>query len=375
MKWQMEDLYYRLKEWELQDSAGYSLPYSDTQVLLSSSTDARIDLLSNRLKSYLQNSNEFYSHERKYKYQLIYGLRISYWDFNDELLVSPRALAAFVPRSWDEKMLFRLSGGYYYQPPFLREFVDMQGEVNYNIRSQKSIHAVAGWEWKLDIWGRPFILTTEAYYKHYDELIPYEVDYVRIRYYSGQTAKAYALGTEVKLNGEFIPGTQSWVSLSLMKTEEDIDGDSYIGENGQQQEPGYIPRPTDRRFGASAYFQDYLPLDTSLKFYLTGIFYTGAPYGPPGTARHYASLRMPSYRRVDIGFMYQLFPNANLFGGRSKERKGRVKNAWLGIEVFNLWDHNNVVSYFWVRDIQNYQYAVPNYLTSRRLNLRLSISF
>lgn len=375
LKWQVEDLYYHLKEWELQDSTGYSLPYSDTQVLMASSTDAEISLLSNRLKSYVQNNNEFYSHGRKYKYQLIYGLRLSYWDFNDELLLSPRAMAAIIPRTWDKKMLFRLSGGYYYQPPFLREFISNSGEVNYDIRSQKSIHSVAGWEWSLKLWGRPFLLTAEAYYKHFKRLIPYEIDYVRIRYYSGQTARGYALGTELKLNGEFIPGTESWVSFSLMQTMEDVIGDSYTNGQGQTVEPGYIPRPTDRLLGVSAYLQDYLPIDTSLKFYMTGMFYSGLPYGPPGTERHRATLRMPPYQRVDIGFMYQLFPNLNLFGGQADGDKNFIEDAWLGLEVFNLWDHANVISYFWVRDIQNYQYAVPNYLTSRRLNLRLSISF
>ena len=319
------------------------------------------------------------------------GIRFHYWDYNGQFLLSPRASIAYKPL-WQRDVVFRFSTGYYYQPPFYKELRDLEGELNPDIRAQKSIHFVAGMDINFLAWGRPFKFTTEAYYKYLDDLIPYIVDNVRIRYLAENNAHGYATGIDFKVNGEFIQGTESWMSLSFLKTEEDIEDDyyyDYYNESGEKiipgytldqtptdsvrYEPGYIPRPSDQRVSFAIFFQDYLPLIPTLKAHLTLIFGTGLPFGAPDSPRYTHTLRYPPYRRVDLGFSKLLIGEKTTFKDKNPLRY--IDNAWISLEVFNLLQISNTVSYIWVKDINNRQYAVPNYLTPRQLNLKLIVEF
>ncbi len=399
VKFQHEIIDDRLREWEMIDSAGYSLPRPIDQIdaqnpeiypfALDFAVNSHININSNRYTGYLQNTWNLGDKSRDFA--ITAGMRANYWDFNDQLLLSPRATISYRP-DWKNDLLFRFSSGYYYQPPFYRELRDFYGNINYDIKAQKSIHFVAGSDWNLTIWQRPFKFVTEIYYKYLDDLIPYEVDNVRIRYYSDQRAKGYAAGLDMKINGEFVKGIESWASLSLMKTEEDIYGDYYYnyfnadGEKigtGQAEnpdaaqnvkvEPGFIPRPTDQRFSFSMFFQDYLPMNPSYKMHLAFYYGSSLPFGPPRSERYQQTLRMPSYRRVDIGFSKQLISENSRFS--NKNPLNYLKSLWLSLEIFNLLQVNNTISYIWVTDVNSMQYAVPNYLTPRQLNLKLIAQF
>ncbi|TAJ11872.1 TonB-dependent receptor [Marinilabiliaceae bacterium JC017] len=374
VKYQHECFSDYINEWEMRDSAGYSIPYTGEKIDLIYALNADLDINSNRFMSYLQD--EYQLDINNGKLFLNYGLRTSYWDFNKEWLVSPRVNLQYAP-AWERDIRFRLASGIYYQSPLYKELRTPEGKLNRAIKAQKSVHIVAGTDIYFSVWDRPFKFTTEAYYKHLTNLIPYQVDNVRIRYLGKNNAKGYATGLDLKINGEFVKGVESWASLSLMKTEEDILDDFYIekDENGDEQiiHPGYIPRPSDQRLNFSLFFQDYLPSDPSFKVHLNLLYGTGLPFGPPQSERYKAVNRMPAYRRVDLGFSKELTgANKHPEGiGRSKT----FKHIWLGLEVFNLFNISNTISYFWVTDINNRQYAVPNYLTSRRINLKLSASF
>ncbi len=319
------------------------------------------------------------------------GIRFNYWDYNRQLLISPRASIAYKPL-WEHDVVFRFATGYYYQPPFYKELRDFEGNLNPEIRAQKSIHFVAGTDINFLAWNRPFKFTAEAYYKYLDDLIPYVVDNVRIRYTAKNNAHGYATGIDFKINGEFIKGAESWMSLSFLKTAEDIEGDyyyDYYNASGEKiipgysvdqtpvdsvrHEPGYIPRPSDQRVSFAIFFQDYLPLIPSMKAHLTLIFGTGLPFGAPDSPLYTHTLRFPPYRRVDLGFSKLLIGEKTKFKDTNPLRY--IDNAWLSLEVFNLFDIYNTVSYIWVTDINNRQYAVPNYLTPRQINLKLIVEF
>jgi len=399
LKYQHEDIQDQLSEWEMIDSAGYTLPRPSDQIgsldppvyplEMDFNVKSDITLSTNRYSAYVQNTWNLGNEEKDFS--VTAGLRANYWDFSEQFLLSPRATVAYHP-NWRKDILFRFSTGFYYQPPFYRELRDFNGEINYNIKAQKSIHFVAGMDWNLQIWGRPFKFVTEAYYKAMDDLIPYEVDNVRIRYYSFDLAKGYATGIDMKINGEFVKGIESWASISFMKTEEDIYGDYYynyydsdgdqIGTGPEENpeaavnervEPGYIPRPTDQRFRFSMFFQDYLPMNPTYKMHLAFYFGTGLPFGPPKSQRYQQTLRMPSYRRVDIGFSKQLIGAHTSFN--KKNPLSYLNSVWISLEVFNLLQVNNTISYTWVTDVSGRQYAVPNYLTPRQLNIKLVVQF
>jgi hypothetical protein len=287
--------------------------------------------------------------------------------------------------------VFRFAAGYYYQPPFYREQRNLEGEPNPNIKSQRSIQFVAGSDVIFQAWGRPFKFVAEAYYKYLDNLIPYVIDNVRIRYFGENISKGYAVGLDMKVNGEFIKGIESWASMSIMKTEEDIEGDfyyEYYNEEGQKIvpgiqdpvavdstriEPGFIPRPTDQRFNFSIFFQDYLPKNPTWRVYLKLIFGTGLPFGPPDEPKYKHTLRFPPYRRVDLGLTKQLIGGYSEF--KEKNPLRHIDNAYISLEVFNLFQVFNTISYTWVSDFEGRKYAVPNYLTPRLVNLKLLVEF
>ena len=375
LKFQNEKIDDKISEWTLIDSAGFTLPHPydsiglpsnpNQQVLMNELLKTDISISSFRQSGYLEYSQDINN------LSLNAGTRSSYWSYNEELLVSPRISLAYAP-NWEKDVVFRLASGIYYQSPFYRELRYPSGEVNQNIKSQKSVHYVLGSDYLFYKWGRPFKWITEIYYKKLDDLIPYKVDNVRIQYLAENNSKGYTTGIDLKINGEFVSGVESWASLSIMKTEEDIIGDSYIDENGNTVYPGYIARPTDQRVNFSLFFQDYIPGNMNYKMHLNMIYGSGLPFGPPKSEKYQDVLRIPDYRRVDIGFSAVL---------KSENKRSRLKfmnilnSAWLSAEVFNLLDINNTVSYLWVSDVAGRQYAVPNYLTRRQVNLKLVLRF
>ena len=376
IKWQKEDISDQIKEWTLIDSAGFTLPHphdniggiSDTnqQVMMTEFLKTNIDLSSVRNSAYLQINKEIGN------FSINAGTRASYWSFNNEKLISPRLNIAYIPL-WEKDIVFRAATGIYYQSPFYRELRNMDGELNPDIESQKSTHFVLGSDYLFYAWGRPFKLVSEVYYKDLDNLIPYKVENVRIQYLAENNSHGYATGIDMKINGEFVSGVESWASVSVMQTKEDIEGDFYIDEEtGETIYPGFIPRPTDQRVNFSMFFQDYLPGNPNYKMHLSMMYGTGLPFGPPNAEKFNDILRMPDYRRVDIGFSAVI---------KAEDKKSKIgflnnlNNMWISAEVFNLLDIDNTVSYLWVADVRGRQYAVPNYLTPRQLNFKLIVSF
>ena len=372
---QKEEIEDKISEWNLIDSAFFNFPHPDDSIGLPSNPDqqivmsellkTQINLSSYRNSGYMQVSKDIGN------LTLNAGTRGSYWTYNEELLLSPRASLAYAP-IWEKDVVFRAATGIYYQSPFYRELRTPEGTLNHNIKAQKSTHYVLGTDYLFYKWGRPFKWITEVYYKDLENLIPYKVDNVRIQYLANDLSNGYAAGIDIKVNGEFVPGVESWASLSVMKTEEDIVGDTKKDANGNTIDVGYIDRPTDQRVNFSMFFQDYIPNKPNYKMHLNLVYGTGLPFGPPDGEKHQDVLRIPNYRRVDIGFSAVL---------KAADKKSKLKwlnafnSIWVSAEVFNLLDINNTVSYLWVADITGRQYAVPNYLTARQLNAKLILSF
>lgn len=364
-----------LNEWKFVDSAGFSVPYSDTEVILAESRWSANNLKSNRLNAYIldQYTLPFDSVDMS----LTGGIRLSYWDFNNQVLVSPRFSIHFKP-NWTRDFRFHLSGGLYYQPPFYKELRTPQGGINADIKAQKSLHLVLGGELNFIAWERPFKFMSDIYYKKLSDIIPYKIDNVRIDYAGSNMANGYAIGIDMKINGEFVPGVESWASLSFMRTREDIENDFYLNVEGERIEPGDYPRPTDQLVNFSLFFQDYFPTNPTYQVHLSLHFGTGLPTSSPYSDRYDETFRMPSYRRVDLGFS-KVISNTG-YSGNSRRIFDAYESIWIGLEVFNLFDVNNTISYLWITTVNNLshvssQYAVPNYLTSRRINARLSINF
>ena len=374
IKLQNEEITDHIKEWTLIDSAGFTLPHpndningnSDTtqEVLMTEFLKTDLTLSSFRKSGFIQYNKDIGN------FTINAGTRASYWSFNEEFLLSPRINLAFIPL-WEKDIVFRAATGIYYQSPFYRELRNLEGELNPNIESQKSTHFVLGSDYLFYSWGRPFKLISEVYYKDLQNLIPYKVDNVRIQYLAENNSNGYATGIDLKINGEFVPGVESWASLSVMQTMEDIEDDFYIDdETGETIYPGFIPRPTDQRVNFSLFFQDYLPGNPNYKMHLSMMYGTGLSFGPPNSDKYQDILRMPDYRRVDIGFSAVI---------KAEDKKSRVKflnklnSMWISAEVFNLLDIDNTVSYLWVADVSGRQYAVPNYLTPRQINFKLIV--
>jgi hypothetical protein len=389
---QHEIIHDRLGEWNYLDSANYSVPQGNPNTIdLNDVIKTKNDLESNRIMGYAQYVIGKQLRDTS-KLTLTAGVRSNYWTLNEDNVISPRATLAFKPH-WKARWVFKASAGMYYQPPFYREMRDFNGVVNTNLKAQQSIHYILTGDLIYNMWGRPFRFITAAYYKQLNNLVPYEIDNVRLRYYATNNSKGFATGVDLRLNGEFVKGVESWISMSIMTIQEDIKDDyyyTYTDSTGQPwykgysngpvhdstiHYPGYIPRPTDQRVTFNMFFQDYLPKLPSCKMHLNIIYGSGLTFGPPSHEKYKDTLRMPSYRRVDIGFSYQLLKERDARKVKTKDRFKFIKSSWLSLEVLNLLAVNNTVSYTWVKDVTNRQYAIPNYLTNRQLNLKLQVKF
>lgn len=376
LRLQQESIRDRLLEWKHIDSAAFALPGTQTRnpdaVNLYEYIYANNSVNATRISGYVQDS---YLLNDRYEMNLTAGMRFNYWTFNGEFFLSPRAELSFKPR-WEQDWMFRAAVGLYGQPAFYREMRDPFGRINQEIRAQRAYHYVVGGDYTFKAWDRKFRFVTELFYKDMYRIIPYELDNVRLRYFAENNARAYAQGIDFRINGEFVYSLQSWASLSFMQTGENIAGDLYAAGSGDLSgtEVGYIPRPSDQRMIFNVMFQDYLPVDPSYRVHLNVVYGTRLPYGPPDYDRSRDTLRMPPYRRVDIGFAKQLVGPQ-----RKRQPAGafwkNFNTIWLNAEVFNLLQVNNTISYLWIVDTEGFQQAVPNYLTARMLNIRLIAEF
>lgn len=367
IKYQHDFFSYIMNEWELQDSAGYTLPYPHDSagnpnplhdpLELKNYISSDQNLATNHLSAFLQNTWTFKLSQADIA--MTAGLRSIYSDYNSQFLLNPRINLSFKPY-WKFETVFRISAGYYSQPPSFREMTDLNGNIVNNLKAQTSVQVLAGSDLYFNAWGRPFKFVVEAYYKYLKDLIPYEIDNLKIRYYGTNDAHGYAAGIDFRINGEFVKGAESWVSLSIMQTEEFFEGE-------------WIPRPTDQRINLSIFFQDYIPKFPTWKVALTLFYGTGLPVGPPDSPRSSHTLRIPAYKRVDIGISKQLIGQNTKF--KSKNPLRAFRSMWLSLEIFNLLQFSNTISYLWITDINNQQYAVPNYLTPRQFNLKLLTTF
>lgn len=368
-----------INDWTRIDSAGYSVPQNGEDVQLDLVLKGNNRVRSNRYEAYLQDT--WTPDSSQVNWNLSYGVRLNYWDLNQELVVSPRVQTSFKPNwtrpdSTERDVVFKLAAGMYAQPAFYRELRDLDFNVNTNVRAQKSVHLVAGGDWRFQAFGdREFSFAAEAYYKYLWDIVPYEIQNVQVRYYGANAARGYVAGLDLRLNGELVEGADSWVSLSILQTEEDLDElalSSIFGaldEDGNPIDRGNMPRPTDQRVNVGMFFQDYLPGNQNFKVHLNFLFGTGLPFGQPRNLLLRNRFRIPPYRRVDIGF------SALLLDGK-KDRTGffgEFESIWASVEVFNLLGINNTVSYFWVRDNDQLVYAFPNFLTARLVNARLIV--
>lgn len=367
VKYQHETYHYSVNEWQMQDSAGYSLPHPQDSVgsinpphdslLLYNALKNKSQETSDRVSAFLQDSWTF--RNEKNDITLTAGLRSIYWDFNHQFLVDPRINISLAPH-WTKDVVFRLSGGYYSQPPTFRELINLAGQIVPGLKAQRALQVVAGSDLYFKAWDRPFKFVGEAYYKYITDLIPYTIDNLKINYYGTNNAFGYATGVDLRVNGEFVKGVESWASLSIMKTEENVGGT-------------WVPRPTDQRVNLSIFFQDYIPHYPSWRMNLTLFYGTGLPFGAPSTPLTKQTLRLPPYRRVDIGLSKQIIGEHTRFSAKNPFRV--FHSMWISLEVFNLLQISNTVSYLWITDINNQQFAVPNYLTPRQFNIKLQTTF
>ena len=366
LSFRSEKIMDRAREWELRDSAGYSLPSTGDAVRVVYNLSSHNDISSTRFAAYAQDSWRL--NTSRGLFTINGGVRLSYWSFNKEFLLSPRINVGFVPEEHN-RWAFRFATGLYYQSPFYKEYrmpvTDDMGntiiELNRDIKSQQSVHFILGTDYTFRAFNRPFKLSGEAYYKALSNLVPYEIDNLKIVYSGLNQTSGYATGIDFKLFGQFVPGSDSWLSVSLMQTRETLNGVK-------------VPLPRDQRYNIALFFTDYFPKFPKLKFSLRGIFSDGLPAIAPRSSRDKGYFRTPAYKRVDIGFAYGLL--TPLAEGESRSGFLRnFKSIWLGVDVFNLFDISNVSSYYWVTDVNNIQYAVPNYLTRRQINVRLTFDF
>ena len=352
------------REYEYRDSAGYSIPHTGDDLYMIYSLRAKNKLNSKRIEAYIQDTWHFRSGNDTLPtlYTLNYGVRFAHWDFNGESIVSPRVSLSITP-SWCRDLTFRIAGGLYYQAPFYKELRDTTtinnityARLNDKIKSQRSIHAIAGMEYRFRMMERPFKFSADLYYKALSNLVPYSVNNVQVIYYGDNRANGHAMGLDLKLFGEFVPGSDSWLTLSLMDTKMKLNGRS-------------IPLPTDQRFAVNLFFTDYFPGTTRWKMSLKLAYADGLPFSAPHRELEKNSFRAPAYKRVDIGMSYRLLDNSD------RSKKSIFKNIWLGVDALNLLGINNVNSYYWVTDVTSHQYAVPNYLTGRQINGRVLFEF
>ena len=357
-----EDIKEKASEYEMRDSSGYSIPHNPDRLDLIYTLRSSNHINTTRLEGYLQDTYRFASHgERQSFFTLNYGLRFSHWSFSGETTVSPRVSIAMVP-AFNNDVTFRFSTGLYYQAPFFKELRDTvttngvtRAVLNNKIKSQQSIHFVGAFDYRFKMKDRPYKFSAEAYYKLMHNLIPYNVNNVKITYYGGNQCDGYAAGLDLKLYGEFVPGTDSWVTFSLMSTKQKMNGK-------------WVPMPTDQLYAVNVHFTDYFPGTEKWKMTLRLAIADGLPFGAPHSGLEHQDFRAPAYKRADIGMSYCLYER-----GSHGSSKSAIKNAWIGIDCLNLFGINNVNSYYWVTDVTNQQYAVPNYLTGRQINVKLSL--
>ena len=355
-------------EYEMRDSAGYSVPHTGKDLYMIYSMKARNELNANRMETYIQDTYRFSggtadsTGNGQTHYTLNYGVRMSHWNFNRETILSPRISLAIIPANHENTTL-RLAAGLYYQAPFFKELRDTTtvngvtvASLNEKIKSQRSIHFIAGYDYRFRMNNQRFKFSVEAYYKALANLVPYSVSNVKVVYYGQNECSGHAAGLDFKLYGEFVPGTDSWLSLSLMDTRMNLGGKS-------------IPLPTDQRYAVNLFFTDYFPGSKKWRMSLKLAFADGLPFAAPHKELETNSFRATAYRRADIGMSYQLLDNSR------REKKTFLKNVTLGVDCLNLFGIDNVNSYYWVTDVTSQQYAVPNYLTGRQLNARVLLEF
>mgnify|MGYP004476616187 FL=1 len=355
-------------EYEMRDSAGYSVPHTGKDLYMIYSMKARNELNANRMEAYIQDTYRFSggtadsTGNGQTHYTLNYGVRMSHWNFNRETILSPRISLAIIPANHENTTL-RLAAGLYYQAPFFKELRDTTtvngvtvASLNEKIKSQRSIHFIAGYDYRFRMNDQRFKFSAEAYYKALSNIVPYSVSNVKVVYYGQNECSGHAAGLDFKLYGEFVPGTDSWLSLSLMDTKMKLNGKS-------------IPLPTDQRYAVNLFFTDYFPGSRKWRMSLKLAFADGLPFAAPHKELETNSFRATAYRRADIGMSYQLLDNSR------REKKTFLKNITLGVDCLNLFGIDNVNSYYWVTDVTNQQYAVPNYLTGRQLNARVLLEF
>ena len=355
-------------EYEMRDSAGYSVPHTGKDLYMIYSMKARNELNANRMETYIQDTYRCSggiadsTGNGQTHYTLNYGVRMSHWNFNRETILSPRISLAIIPANHENTTL-RLAAGLYYQAPFFKELRDTTtvngvtvASLNEKIKSQRSIHFIAGYDYRFRMNDQRFKFSAEAYYKALSNIVPYSVSNVKVVYYGQNECSGHAAGLDFKLYGEFVPGTDSWLSLSLMDTKMKLNGKS-------------IPLPTDQRYAVNLFFTDYFPGSRKWRMSLKLAFADGLPFAAPHKELETNSFRATAYRRADIGMSYQLLDNSR------HEKKTFLKNVTLGVDCLNLFGIDNVNSYYWVTDVTNQQYAVPNYLTGRQLNARVLLEF
>ncbi len=366
----------RLNEWEFQDSAGYSLPFNPGTLELSKVLNSTTHLTIHKLSGYLQDN--ILLGDTAARYTVTAGLRFNYNTLNKELLLSPRLGISWQP-DWKRDIIFRAALGAYHQPPFYRELRRYDGTINESLKAQKSWQAIAGFDYNFKGWNRPMRWSTELYYKNMTDVVPYDIDNVRIRYLGENNANAYAAGIEMRLHGELVKDAESWISIGFMNTKEDIKGDTYkqytLNELNQPVdsaivEKGWVRRPTDRRITFGMFFQDYLSTNKNFKMYLNLLYGSNLPYNIPNSVQYRNGLEIPAYIRADIGFSALL-----LDSDRSKRRSHSpflgFDNIWASLEVFNIIDRDNTISYLLIKDFSNTTYTMPQRLTPRLLNFKI----
>lgn len=350
-------------EYEMRDSSNYSIPHTGKDLYMIYSMRAKNVLDANRIEAYVQDAFRFTSNNEKTLYTLNYGVRLSHWSYTKETIVSPRVSLGIIP-AFNENITMRFATGLYYQAPFFKELRDTTTQngityasLNSKAKSQRSIHFIAGFDYRFRMNNRSFKFTAEAYYKALGNLVPYSVNNVKVVYYGSNESSGHAAGIDLKLYGEFVPGTDSWLSLSLMNTSMKLNGKS-------------IPLPTDQRYAINMFFTDYFPGTDRWKMSLKLALADGLPFSAPHQELESNVFRAPAYKRADIGLSYRLLNN------EGKQRKHiQLRNVWLGAECLNLFGINNVNSYYWITDVTGGQYAVPNYLTGRQINFRVTVDF
>lgn len=363
LQYQHETFRDRSREWEWRDSAGYSLPTAPEGVHLLYNLTSRQDVVTNRIAFFVQDTYHLNTDAAFMTFNG--GVRVSYWDFNKETLVSPRFNFSISPAAFN-RWTYRAAFGWYYQSPFFKEYrravQDEVGngtvELNRNIKSPRSIQVILGTDFTFRALNRPFKLTAEAYYKNISRMISYEYDNLKVNYSGVNDSKGYIMGLDLRFFGQFVEGSDSWISFSLMKTQQELNGKK-------------MPMPSDHRYSVALFFTDYFPKFPKLKFALRGIFSDGLTMVPPRQSRDVTWFRAPAYKRVDIGLSYQIVGSPK----GEQPRKGWLKDLTIGVDLFNMFDITNVSSYYWITDVNNLQYAVPNYLTRRQFNVRLSMEF